>query len=126
MIDEQDNGVKVDGVEATEPVNRVKRKVSGKVSGKKSAFQRWFIGLRDAEGGKEAANLVRKTEEGKLTIVIKGYPKEFTLESVCELAEEVGLKATIKSETGVGNYEGTVTKTLAEDSASGFLEYAND
>ncbi len=117
------NGVATPEVSAT-PVNRVKRKA--KVTGTKSAFQKWFTALGEAEGGKEGAKLNRKTEEGTLSITIKGYPSEFTLEGVCELAEEVGCKVTLKSETGVGKYDANVTKTLTEDAASGFIEFGNE
>lgn len=105
------------------PVNRVKGKVKVK---KMSAFQKWHAALAGAEGGKESTTLIRKTDEGKLTIKIKGMVREHELEEAIAVAEEFGLTAATKTEGQVGKYDCTSQKTLADDAAGGFVEYCAD
>jgi hypothetical protein len=87
----------------------------------KSKFREGFEFLRDAEyGSKAKVSLVRKTEEGNLSLSIKGFPATPDVDGVKDVATEVGLSAGLKS--SIGEADATFSKSLAGEEAEAFVE----
>ncbi len=107
----------------TETENRLP-KGKGKKPAPKSKFMEGFEFLRDSDGTNPATKGVRKTEEGNLSLTIKAFPDTPDLDGVQAIAEEVGLKANVKS--GIGEADYTFSKSLAAEEASAFVEIVNE
>jgi hypothetical protein len=116
----ESNGTTVDA-----PVNRlgeaeVKKPKAKSKNAPKSKFREGFEFLRDSDGTKPQASLVRKTEEGSLSLTIKSFPDDPTIEGVQAIAHEEGLKASLKSD--VGQASATFGKSLKEVEAEAWVE----
>lgn len=88
----------------------------------KDKFDEAFNFLRDCEGGKPKTAITRKTEKGKMSASLAGMPKSLTVKAVTDLAAEVGLKAQVKSDAGVGAAEASSSRSLTDENAEKFVK----